>query len=92
MFLLCGNPIKIATLPQCFLRFSIPQKDYIHLSNIGNVLIYMDKDSSLLIFDNCMMDSIEYSLETYKFHLIRRNDQSLGTVHQWEEQMDSCKT
>ncbi len=77
--------------PYCFLGFSIPQKDYIHLSNNGNILIYMNKDSSFLIFDDCMTDSIECSLKTYNFHLIRRNDQSLETLHQWEAQIDSCK-
>lgn len=77
--------------PYCFLGFSKPQKDYIHLSNVGSILIYMKKDSSFLIFDNCMTDSIRCFSKTYKFRLIRRNDQSLETVHQWEAQIDSCK-
>lgn len=48
-----------------------PKRDYIKMSNVGNINIYLDKDSTLLIFNESTNDGIcndvECHLHTYKF-------------------------
>ena len=48
-----------------------PERNYIKMSNVGNVNVYLDKNSTLLIFNESTNDGatndVECHLQTYKF-------------------------
>lgn len=58
-------------LPYRYWGLFSPVKDYIKMSNVGNINIYLDKDSTLLIFNEPTNDGIcndvECHFQTYKF-------------------------
>lgn len=66
-----------------------PAKDYIKMSNVGNVGIYIDKDSTLLILNEFTNDGIyngvECHFQTYKFkHIYLDSLSSMEEVRLFE--------
>jgi hypothetical protein len=48
------------TIPYRYLGLSLPQKDYVNISNVGSLTIFIKDNSALLIFYNRTDDGIEY--------------------------------
>jgi surface polysaccharide O-acyltransferase-like enzyme len=55
--------------PYRYLGLTLPQNDYIKTGNLGEVLIAIDKDTTLLIFNDCYTDgiSVECVLSKYRY-------------------------
>jgi hypothetical protein len=68
-FTICKTKNGCYITPYIYLGLTSPKNDYIKTGNFGRVLIAIEKDSTLLIFNDCYTDGIpvECMLSKYKY-------------------------
>lgn len=78
--------------PYVYLGIHKPQTDYILSSNVGEVLIFNENDSTFIVYDDMYGDSIVSKSLKFHFRVIRRDNNSLDDINKWRLSIDSCNT
>lgn len=71
-------------MPYKHTSLSLPDKDYLTVSNVGYLTVFLKPDSSLIIFDGLNND-LKTHFQDYKFQLIGWNDKDYN--NKW----NNCK-
>ena len=80
--------------PYKYWGISAPEKNYIKMSNLGDVHIYVDKDSTLLIFNHYINDTgggnkVECNLTDYRYQHFDIKKHSSSEIESWHKKFKS---
>ena len=78
--------------PYRYWWFSTPKKDYIKTSNVGGVLIHINEDSTLIIFNNCYInDDVKCHFTNYKNQCNSPDPSNYEEIKAWNEKRNSYR-